>query len=157
MDKRQFLNFYRNPANTYINVHFYDHEFISNSDIKVNVKIYKLSDMLDFYVPRFQKNKRLDQRAIEEKEMDPLTYLLRLRKVRENPKKWDLQKTGDLPKREDLFPIPIAKDFASHKTLILDSNHLLANFPIDHPPLLVAEITGNNLEKIVRDFKILNR
>jgi hypothetical protein len=151
MDKSDFLIFYL-PLLT---IHFYDSAFSTDDNIKVFEQKLPLKEMLDFYVLRTVKNKLPDTRPIEDREHDLGSKLITLGEARKDPKKWDL----DLSHRkipENIHPVPVATDLNSDRTIILDSNHLLANLQED-TLVYIARIVGPNLGRLGPDFIILSR
>ena len=148
MDKRAFLNQYLPRIGT----HFNDTYFRDNDDVKVVKTNLTFGQFLQFYIPRSAKNGVYDPRSIELREVDPESVPVILDRARLAPDDWDLPARQVL---EPLWPIPIATDTVANCTLILDSNHLLANLKDSEASLPVVQIIGPNLENLVPDFKII--
>ena|SRR5665213_2384139 len=150
MNKSDFLNFYR----SLLTIHFYDDVFIADDSIKVTTQTLPFEDFMDFYVLRTAKNNIPDLRRLEDKQDDVESKLIILKEALQNPKKWELDlEHRTIPPVENIYPIPVATDLDSGHTLILDSNHMLANWP--YPPAMpiqLVRITGRELQRLVIDF-----
>lgn len=159
LSKHKFIDMYR-PK---IIIFFDDAAFSQNQSITVEEKSKPLSEMLDFFVPKYAKNGAFDDRDFKSQVTDLDVTPLKLSRVSVEPKKWGLEQTSELPLVGSLGPIPIATDLSSGKTLILDSNHTLANmislgkFTNTTAQLKVVEIIGRDLAPAIQDFYILNR
>ena len=157
--KSEFITLYR-PR---IQMIFNNDDFFQNQSIVIAEKTKTLTEFLNFFVPKYKKNGVFDVRGFEDQILDPNTKTLRLSDVYGEPDKWGLAQTSELPMIGSLNPIPVATDLKSGKTLILDSNHTLANIlnqseQIDRrTQLRVVEITGRDLAAVIQDFHILNR
>src|SRR5581483_4417418 len=120
MNKVEFLNQYGHLIGTHFNIHY----FLGNSDIRIINTNIAFVELLNFYVPRSSKDGVYDPRPFEDRVVDLSSEPVRLETVRSEPAKWDLL-TRKIPPL--LKPIPIATDTTINCSLILDSNHLLAN------------------------------
>ena len=158
MDKADFLKFYRSKTKPLLTIHFYDDIFMADETIKVTLQTLTFKELRDFYVLRAVKNNFPDNRPVEERQNDSQIKLITLKEALENPEKWELDLKGrTIPPLEEIHPIPIATDLNSNQTLILDSNHLLANWPYrEGAKVSLAHITGHNLERLVVDFVFLS-
>jgi len=148
VDKRAFLNQYLPRIGTHLRVPY----FLANDDIKIVETELTLEQFLQFYIPRSAKNGVYDPRSIELREVDLKSEPVTLYMARLAPDEWDLR-AREIP--ESFWPIPIATDTVANCTLILDSNHLLANLSENEASLPVVQIMGPNLENLVTDFKII--
>lgn len=165
MDKQQFLDSYVNRPNK-IRMIFNRDSFLQNSTIQIRQDRVGLSDVLDYYVPKFKVGGRFDGRGIGAQIDDRATLPLTMREAALDPAEWGLSK-DDGPLQPDiglLEPVPIATDLKSGQTLMLDSNHTIANIlhergrSLDkHTTLQVVRLVGSDLEDVVADFKIINR
>lgn len=139
--------------------------FLENKTIQIKEETIQLRNMLDFYVPKYEKHGKFDARGFDEQALDLEVSPLTIKKTMLEPGQWDLAiDSNDRPSINQLRPVPIATDLKSGKTLILDSNHTLASIlgeldkkALESTNLSVVHITGIGLEGFVPDFMILNR
>lgn len=164
MDKTEFLEFYIHHPNR-VRMIFNEVPFLQNQTIKITQETICLIDVLNFYVPKFKKNGDLDSRGIELQISDPEIMPLTVREVVSAPVKWDLGETGNLITNiTQLVPVPMATDTKGGKTLLLDSSHTIVNIisktdsnTFGDIELPIIRISGEGLEDIIGDYKILNR
>lgn len=162
MNKAQFLDFYYDNQAPLIICWFDELRFLANDTISIVTRNIPLAEALDFYVFRYSVNGTYDDRPIEEKLDDEVTSLITAGEAVTDISRWDLELPGEELSLDRLWPIPIATDMGSGKTLILDGNHTLANLAADmrDKPLTMlpfVEVSGHDLARIVPDFKVLNR
>lgn len=132
--------------------------FLACPDLEITAVEKNIDDILQLYVPRYQKNGELVEGFLSLLQ-DPVVRPVRVAEALPALRKWDLHLTK-LPKANELRSIPVATDAASGKTLILDGNHtlcgLMANAQIAQPVSFV-EIKSNNIAHVVLDFLLINR
>lgn len=166
MDKSKFLELFIDcPGGVKIRMALIIPPFIENETIKITEETVRLSDVLDFYVPKYKKHGEFDPRSFNEQNSDLEVQPLTVRQTMSNPGKWDLAiPSQQRPSIDKLQPIPIATDLKSGRTLLLDSNHTVVSAvgelnadALDKYSLSVVHITGIGLEDFIPDFKILNR
>lgn len=164
MDKNEFSVLYLTPP-TKIRVSFDVCLFLQDQSVGIIEETIRLADLLDYYVPSFEKNGIYDTRDIADKINDLSTTPLTMSFVVNDPAKWGLGSTGQLTSDVDrLDLVPIASDTKSGRTLILDSNHTLVNLihglntnVLEQKTLSVVRIIGADLQYILDDFKIINK
>lgn len=165
MDKHLFLDFYIYDRLIKIRVIFNADQFLHNQSINIASETVSLATMISYYVPVSKKREGCDCRGIEERIKDADTSPLTLDEVSLKPSMWGLEKRDEsLLDIAKFYPIPLATDLKSGGTLLLDSNHTLANMvhELDKTThhdiqLPVLRVSGQRLEDIVPDFYIVNR
>lgn len=162
MEKSQFLNqFVFNPKK--ITMLFNVNAFIADQALKITTERISTTELLDYYVPKYEKNGKRDARNIEQQITDPYVSPLTVRQVKNYPARWDLDiDITRLPAAKLLEPVPVATDLKSGKTLLLDSSHTITNMIMEHKlnqhsKIDIVRISGSRLDNIVSDFAILNR
>jgi hypothetical protein len=166
MNKSKFLELYINcPGEVKIRMALVIPSFLENETIRITEETIQLKDMLDFYVPKYEKHGKFDSRDFNEQVLDPEVLPLTIKQTMLKPGRWDLAIESDgRPGYDLLHPIPIATDLKSGKTLLLDSNHTITSIVgelsaknLEGITLSVVHVTGNGLEDFIPDFRILNR
>ncbi len=158
MKKDEFLDQFRQGK---ITIWFNDAAFREDDNIDITEEVVSSEVIKNFHVLRSQKDGVLDHRSIEKRIYDSTSSLVTVNKVAKSPKEWDLE-LGErvLPEFKNITNIPVATDIESGKTLILDSNHCLANLinqATDDFTIPIVRLKGKHLERIIIDFYILNR
>ena len=164
MNKLDFLSYFVYQPDK-IRMRFIVSSFFQNATIEITKEEVNLRDVLDFYVPKYKKEGKFDTRVIDVQVLDFEILPLKVCEVMLDPIKWDLGIDSDkLPSVERLYPIPIATDLISGRTLLLDSNHTITSIVgkldlshINKIKISVIRIKGRGLEAIIGDFNILNR
>lgn len=163
MSKDEFLRKYRRPQ---ITIWFNDNVFLSDVQIDIQEAQYKISSLGEFYCPWHYDSNNCLIGSIEQAVGDPAVKSMRIKMSELINLDEERLKVIDLfiknfPGLND--PIPLATDLNTKKTLILDANKrcvaLYRNYlksEIDNN-LEFIEITGTGLEKLIEDFKIINR
>ena len=156
MDKNAFLKDYGPKLRIWFNAD----KFLKDDSVTVIKEKIKLKQFLDFFVLRYKKNDKYDDRSFEDQKDDSVTQLITVDVAVADPKKWHLDVTKPL-KLNELKAIPIATDTHTLKTLVLDSNHHIVSLIHSGLPsdteLPVIRIIGPNLDKIIGDFIVLSR
>jgi hypothetical protein len=156
MTKDEFIAKYQ----SLIRVRFDTNELIINPNIRLRKANKPLHEFLSFYVPRYSNEGVWDSRPIEQIIEDGRSQLVQVREVIASPEDWNLIRftdAGSLSK--ELWPIPIATDTSTHKTLLLDSNHTVCTLlgaGIDIK-IKCIEIIGDELSALGTDLKLMQR
>lgn len=164
MDKQKFIEEYINRPDK-IRVIFHVGAFLQNLSIIYSEERIGIDKVLKFYVPKYSKNGSLDERRIEDQINDPAVVPLRVEDAVSDPSAWGLDASDELVDNiAELNPIPVATDLSSGRTLLLDSNHTIVNIlknlsqdSFASQSISIVRITGEGLEDVIEDFKILNR
>jgi hypothetical protein len=169
MTKADFLKQFANKSSAvHIRMALNYAAFLENPTIKIREEVISLRELLDFYVPKYEKHGKFDIQHYDIQAGDPEVLPLTIRQAMRDPAKWDLAiDSGDRVDLNQLGIVPIATDHKSGKTLLLDSNHTIVSslHDLDQEQfkavilssLSVAHITGTGLENFIPDFRILNR
>lgn len=154
MTKAEFIAKYKDL----ITVRFNYKALADNPAITITESNRALTEFLEFYVPRYAKAGSWDNRDIGQIAPDASSVIVRLQDVLASPAAWGLRPFSNARRLgEVLWPVPIATDAQSGKTLILDSNHtictlLTAGMNIDVP---CVEVSGDNLAALGPDLKLM--
>ena len=154
MTEAEFIAKYTNL----IRLHFDFNEIASNSTIRVVESEKELNEFLEFYIPRYETKGRWDNRHIDQIIADDDSNIVQMKDVISSPDDWGLSlfpNANTLSK--ELWPIPIATDTLSGKTLILDSNHTVCTLLFSRMNIRVrcAELIGQDLSKIGTDLSLM--
>jgi hypothetical protein len=157
MNKTEFIDIYMNGARPLIRAKLNSRRLLASEEIEIKRSSKKISELLDFYVLRYAKGGKLDGRSIDSKLSDKSTQLLQLKEVINDLGKWDLETSDKLPRRDDMWPIPLATDVVTGTTILLDSNHTLAAIVKNQQlsadtTIACAELIGPNMARVLPDF-----
>lgn len=155
MNKDQFVETYRER----IRVHFNFDMLRDEPAIAIRQGARPVREFLNYYVPRYAKRGVLNNQPIEEIIHDSDSSLVKLKDIISAPESWDLiafQNVDELKK--GLWPIPVAFDSESGKTLILDSNHTICTLLINGIDMDVPyiELHGKDLSSLGADLKLMS-
>lgn len=154
MTKAEFVAKYRNI----ITVYFSFEELINNPDITIKESDRHLSEFLEFYSPRYTKNGRWDDRHISQIAQDKTSTITQLKDIVPSPANWGFQTFENARElAESLWPVPLATQELSGKTLILDSNHtictlLKAGLNVRVP---CVQLSGANISELGIDLRLM--
>jgi hypothetical protein len=166
MTKSEFLElFANNDRIVHIRMALNYDEFLENETIIITEETVSTLNLLDFYVPKYEKYGEYDRSHYAKQVVDHEVKPLTIKQVLADPKKWDLEiNHAERLSIEQLNSFPVATDTKSGRTLLLDSNHVVVNAlselkqsHLDAITLKVVSVRGINLEAFIPDFKILNR
>ncbi len=155
MTRGEFIDKYR----ALIRVYFNFEELKDKSSIIIKEGIRPLNEFLNFYVPRYAKEGMWNDQPIEQILHDRDSILVQLKDVIDAPESWDLipfQNADEL--RYKLWPIPIATDSESGRTLILDSNHTICTLLVNKVDIDVpyCELVGKDISGLGADLLLMN-
>ena len=162
MDKQEFLNTFIYAPDK-IRMRFVIEAFLNDETIQVVKERLSLEELLNYYVPKYEKRGDRDIRDIKQQLKDSDVSPILLSKAVQDPVRWDLNiSTKNLPPIDKIQPVPVATDLISQKSLLLDSNHTItATLSRLNPDLStkidIVRLIGTNLEDIIGDFGILNK
>lgn len=156
MTKAEFIAKYQNR----ITVYFDFEELITEPSIAIKEGNKSLSDFLDFYIPRYAKNGVWNNRSIRQIIQDKDSVLVQLKDIIKAPETWDLAPFHNAEElKNQLWPIPIATDCVTGKTLILDSNHTICTLLINGINMNVPylELVGKDISALGVDLQLMNK
>ena len=165
MNKQEFLKTFRSAkAQHPIIMIFNDDVFQNDDNVSLIEEEVSLEEVLEYFVPKFEKDGHLDMRGIHEQVADPNVLPLTVSKASSDPARWGLS-LDTIPAVESLSLIPVATDLTTGRSLILDSNHTIVSLVSKLAPeslsslkISVVRILGNGLDSLsIDDFKIINR
>jgi len=154
MTKAQFTAEYKNLFTIYFNFE----KFGNNQSVAIKESDKQLTEFLEFYTPRYAKNGYWDNRSIEQIVQDGDSTIVQLKDVMPSPAEWGLQPFDEATAlSKSLWPIPIATDALSGKTLILDSNHTVCTLLQAGINIQVRciELTSDNLSDLGVDLRLM--
>lgn len=162
MDKSEFLRRYCSPGHRKLTKWFNDVQFAADDSLSLKEESVSPEEIKTYYVLRYEKDGRWDNRPIEKQVDDPGVSLVTVGKTMLDPSAWGLDlKDRDLPSLNRVWAIPVATDTGNAKSLLLDSNHYLVNLLVLMTQakfeIPIIRICGAHLDRWMVDFKILNR
>jgi len=163
MNKGEFINKYRKAQ---ITIWFKDNIFLNDEAISIRDANYKISSLGEFYCPwHYDHNNNLIG-AIEQAICDPDARSVQLKSsetihLDRDKENIILSFRNNFPEFSN--PVPVATDLNTKRTLILDANKrciaLYRNYLDNKVDEVIPfiEVDGQGLERLVEDFKIINR
>lgn len=156
MNVSDFIERYRNL----VTVQFDFDGLAAAHDVVIKESRKPLADFLEFYVPRYSKGGSWDDRGIDQIVNDDASSIVQLKDVIASPADWGLPVFPDAESlRKRLWPIPLATDLNTDRTLILDGNHSICTLLIANMNGMVpcVEVTGDQLSALGTDLKLMLR